>query len=292
MEKLLRKYSLCFLVLLVGFVQVPLPLLSQAQGSKGPRLPEVRTLAGIFQPTDAEMQHLTSRSWEAFQQQHTSQNAAGFRLLDLETSWEAGERTFHGLYTHSPLEDAVERIEGWDNFIATKRQRVKDGYTMIDVAAVANNESDYDFYGVWVKQDPEIVHKVWFLNVEDVVEHTNNMAQDRFKIKRVHVLPVPNGEPRFIVLYHFSAIDRYNFLYITENWAEFQQEIWERKKSKVELIDYARYRQGDKTMYLGVFQDGEYESDFLHNVQQGEMKAKADSVEAELGLKLVNISVN
>lgn len=220
--------------------------------------------------------------------------ASGFRLTDLETFKEGGDaRSFVGTYTKSPLEGAVEMAEGWRAFIKLKRKMVNEGFTMIDVAAVTLNESDVNFYGVWVKEDNATIHKVWLLDSRKTIEQkTKDMAKSRFKIKRVHVLDVPNGEPSFVVLYHFSPIDRFNFLYFSNSMEDFLKEYNERKASKVELIDFDRFRTGDKTRYVAIFQDGAFESAFVTNQAFGAIQTKSDSLEKHLGLKLVNLSVD
>jgi hypothetical protein len=253
-----------------------------------------QNFSAIYQPSDAEVQTKTNQGWEAFLSETSTMTGKGFRLTDLETFKEGGDaRSFVGTYTKSPLEGAVEMTEGWRAFIKLKRKMVNEGFTMIDVAAVTLNESDVNFYGVWVKEDSPTIHKVWLLDSRETIEKkTKDMAKSRFKIKRVHVLDVPNGEPSFVVLYHFSPIDRFNFLYFSDSMEDFKKEYNERKGSKVELIDFDRFRTGDKTQYVAIFQDGAFESAFVTNEPFSGIQAKSDSLGKHLGLKLVNLSVD
>lgn len=250
--------------------------------------------SAIYQPSDADIRQVTIAGWESFLSEHQRQNAAGYRLTDLETYKQGGdERKYVGIYSESPLEDHIEKASSWAGFIKLKRAKVKEGYTMIDVAAVVLNESDYDFYGVWVKEANPTIHKVWLLDSrETILKRTRAMAKDRFKIKRVFVLNIPNGEPSFVVLYHFSPVNRFNFLYFANTLEEFSQEYQERKKSKVELIDFDRFREGNKTQYVAVFQDGEYDSAFLSGKSIEEITAEAKKLTDSRGLKLVNLSVD
>ena len=250
-------------------------------------------LAAIYQPSDAEVRRVDKDSWEVFLSDHAQQRAAGYRLTDLETYRpNGGERRFAGLYTQSALRDSVGRAAGWAEFVRLKRLMASADYTLIDVAAVANNESDFDFYGVWVKEEHPTIHKVWFLNSEETtIERTTAMATDRFKIKKVHVVPVPNGEPAFVVLYHFSPINRFNFLYFSDTAEEFASEVGERRRSGVQLIDYAQFRVGNAERFVGIFQDGNYTSAFVPRLPLGELGVKSDSLGGE-GLRLVNLSVN
>ncbi len=251
-------------------------------------------LAAIYHHSDAEVRQVDIAGWEAFLADHESQVSAGYRLTDLETIRNgADERRYLGIYTQSSLEDHVEQVSTWAEFIKLKRKMADYEYTMIDVAAVVNNESDYDFYGVWVKEAHPVIHKVWFLDSrETMVDRTKKMARDRFKIKKVHVLAVPNGEPAFVVLYHFSPINRYNFLHFSETPEDFAEEVQERIASKVQLIDYAYYREGNQNLYMGIFQDGDYDTEFIPHIENADIGARSDSLVATRGLQLVNLSVN
>jgi hypothetical protein len=73
---------------------------------------------------------------------------------------------------------------------------------------------------------------------------------------------------------------------------DFQKEYEERKSSKVELIDFDRFRTGNSTRYVAVFQDGAYESVFVTDQPFDAIQAKSDSLAEYLGLKLVNLSVD
>jgi len=253
-----------------------------------------QNFSAIYQPSDAVVKSITSAGWDAFLAEHQNQRAAGFRLTDLETYKVGGNtRSFVGLYTESPLEDHVEMTSSWKDFIKLKRAMVKKEYTMIDVAAVTLNESDANFYGVWVKEANPSIHKVWLLDSrETIIKKTRDMARQRFKIKRVHVLNELDSEPSFVVLYHFSPVNRFNFLYFADSLEEFNKEYDERKGSKVQLLDFDRFREGNTTQYVAIFQDGEYESAFATDLPIDRINAKGDSLSKAAGLKLVNLSVD
>jgi len=255
---------------------------------------DAQNFSAIYQPSDAVVKQVTSPGWDAFLLEHNRQNTAGFRLTDLETYRQGGEaRQYVGIYTESPLQDSVGKAKSWAEFIKLKRSMVKKGYTMIDITGVVLNESDTDFYGVWVKEANPTIHKVWLLDSkETIVKRTRAMAKDRFKIKRVHVLNIPDGEPAFIVLYHFSPIDRYNFLYFTDNLDAFNTEMAERKQSFVQLIDFDRFRSGNEIRYVAIFQDGEYENAFITAKSMPEVKATSAELKTNRGLKLINLSVD
>ena len=252
-----------------------------------------KKFSGIFQPSDAEIHTVTQTGWDSFLAEKQRQRSAGFRLLDLETYRKGGDRNYVGTFSKSPLRDSVGVAHSWSEFIRLKRKMARAEYTMVDVTAVVLNESDTDFYGVWVKEETPTIHKVWLLDSrKTIAKKTKDMAKDRFKIKRVHVLDVPNGEPSFVVLYHFSPINRFNFLSFADDLAAFNEELLSRKESKVQLIDFDRFREGNETRYVAVFQDGEYDSEFLSDKPLSELQAQGKELDKEKGLKLVNLCVD
>ncbi|MEM6770443.1 MAG: hypothetical protein AAF597_07675, partial [Bacteroidota bacterium] len=87
-------------------------------------------------------------------------------------------------------------------------------------------------------------------------------------------------------------IDRYNFLYFSEDLEQFNAELAERRKSMVQLIDFDRFRSGNETRYVAIFQDGEYDSAFITAKPMIDIEANAESLKSERGLKLVNLSVD
>jgi len=63
-----------------------------------------------------------------------------------------------------------------------------------------------------------------------------------------------------------------------------QKEYEERKSSKVELIDFDRFRTGNSTRYVAVFQDGAYESVFVTD-------QPFDAIQTTSGLSILNLWV-
>ncbi|MEM9527358.1 MAG: hypothetical protein AAGA31_12160, partial [Bacteroidota bacterium] len=85
---------------------------------------------------------------------------------------------------------------------------------------------------------------------------------------------------------------RFNFLFFADSLPEFRKERDARRRSKVELIDFDRFREGDKTQYVAIFQDGEYDSEFITDKPIEQVNAKASELKSSRGLKLVNLSVD
>ncbi|PHI18826.1 hypothetical protein CEQ90_15860 [Lewinellaceae bacterium SD302] len=247
--------------------------------------------SGIYQPTEAQMDYREAKGWEAFLTDNESMNAKGYRLIDVESSQVGGdERIYYGVYTESSLKDSLGISLGWEDFVAMKRKMAAAEYTMVDVHAFALNEFDTKYIGVWV--DEENDHKIAKMTSREGLDRRiKNMGRARYKLKRVHVLSTPDGEPEYIALFHYSPVQEYNFLHYTESMEDFMREFNERIISKTRLVDYATFWENGKKYHLGVYQNGDYDYRFLRNADKKVLDAEGDKLKEAKGLSLFNMNV-
>lgn len=247
--------------------------------------------SGIYQPTEAQMDYREAKGWKSFLADNEQMNAKGYRLIDIESSQVGGdERIYYGVYTESSYQDSVGMALGWAEFVALKRKMAAAEYTMVDVHAFALNEFDHKYIGVWVNQEND--HKIAKLTSRAGLDRRiKNMGRARYKLKRVHVLSTPDGEPEYVALFHYSPVQEYNFLYYTEDMEDFMREFNERIISKTRLVDYATFWENGKKYHLGVYQKGDYDYRFLRNEDQAKMKAEGAKLKEEKGLSLFNMNV-
>lgn len=247
--------------------------------------------SGIYQPTEAEMEYRELKGWEAFLADNEVQNAKGLRLIDVESSQIGGdERIFYGVYTESSLRDSLGIALGWRDFVKLKREMADGRYTMVDVHAFALNETDTKYIGVWVQEEND--HKIAKMTSRSGLDRRiQEMGRRRYKLKRVHVLSTPDGEPEYIALFHYSPVQEYNFLHYSKDLTEFMEEFNERVKSKTRLVDYATFWENGKKFHLGVYQNGDYDYRFLLNADKKELDKKGATLKETKGLSLLNMNV-
>ncbi|MEM7573734.1 MAG: hypothetical protein AAF433_12565 [Bacteroidota bacterium] len=247
---------------------------------------------GIFQPTDAELDYTTSVGWEALVAEQQQQSTNGFRMIDLESvrSTNGGERTFYAIFTESSLQDSVGTFLGWPEFVKAKRQMYSAGWMIVDVHGYALNESDTQYIGVWVKDDNP--HKIARLSTREGLDNRiRAMGRQRFKLKRVHVINSPSGEPEFIALFHYSPVYEYNFVYYSDDAEDFRREYQERYQSNTRLIDFASFFDEGKTWQLGIFQAADYDVDFRRSSTKSELDSTTMALNNESGLSLLNLNI-
>lgn len=248
-------------------------------------------ISGIFMPTEAAMAYSTIQGWDNFLADHDQKNTQGLRLIDLESSRVGGDqRVYYGVYTESGLRDTVLMALGWRDFVKLKRSMNAAGYTMDDVHAFALNERDFQYIGVWVKE--ETPHKIARLSSRVGIEkQVQEMGERRYKLKRVHVINTPDGEPEYIALFHYSAVQEYNFLYYTKDIADFRKDLEERRVSNVRLVDYASFTENEERFYLGVYQRGSYDYAFERHDEKQAFDQVAQKLKQDRGLSLMNMNV-
>lgn len=247
--------------------------------------------SGIYQPTEAKMDYRELKGWEAFLADSELQNQKGLRLIDIESSQIGGdERIFYGVYTESNLRDSLGIALGWREFVELKREMASKEYTMVDVHAFALNERDTKYIGVWVQEEND--HKIAKMTSRSGLDRRiQEMGRRRYKLKRVHVLSTPDGEPEYIALFHYSPVQEYNFLHYSEDITEFMEEFNERVKSKTRLVDYATFWENGKKYHLGVYQNGDYDYRFLLNADKQELDKEGAILKEKNGLSLLNMNV-
>lgn len=248
-------------------------------------------ISGIFMPTEARMAYSTVQGWANFLADHDQKNAEGLRLVDLESSRVGGDqRVYYGIYTESSLRDTVLMALGWRDFVKLKRSMNAAGFTMDDIHAFALNERDFQYIGVWVKD--ETPHKIARLTSRaGIEEQVKEMGMRRYKLKRLHVINTPDGEPEYVALFHYSAVQEYNFLYYTMDIADFRKDLEERRLSNVRLVDYASFTENGERFYLGVYQTGTYDYAFERHSEKQDLDQMAEQLKKERGLSLMNRNV-
>lgn len=247
--------------------------------------------SGIYQPTEAKMEYKEASGWEALLAVSQEMNAKGFRMIDIESSQIGGdERTYFAIFTESSLQDSVGIALGWRDFVKLKRKMASAEYSMIDVHAFALNESDTKYIGVWVKENTD--HKVAKMTSRVGLDRRiQEMGRRRYKLKRVHVLSTPDGEPEYIALFHYSPVQEYNFLHYSEDMEDFMREFNERIESKTRLVDYATFWENGKKYHLGVYQKGDYDYRFLQQADKEHLETEGSKLKEEKGLSLLNMNV-
>ncbi|MEM6395669.1 MAG: hypothetical protein AAF741_04925 [Bacteroidota bacterium] len=257
-----------------------------------PILLTAQNFSGIFQPSEADLKYTNTRGWDAFESSQASYASQGYRLIDLESvrSQDGGDRTFYGIFSQSSLQDSIGRYLGWADFVRAKRQMASNGWMIVDVHGYALNERDYQYIGVWVKD--ETPHKIAKLTTrEGLDKRIDAMGKRRYKLKRVSVIESPSGEPTFVALFHFSPVYEYNFVYYSDDSDDFKREYSERYQSNTRLIDFASFFDESKTWYLGVFQAADYEGDFRRSETKPELDATREDLKNERGLAMLNLNV-
>lgn len=244
-------------------------------------------ISGLFRPTDAKMEYVEQLSWEAFQTENERLINEGYRLASLETTGIGDNRRYWGIYTESSLESKVVKTESWPDFVKAKRSMYADGYLMTGVQAYAINETDAHYIGIWYKDEADTPHKVWKLDSpESLQARTEDMAKQQFYLQTVEVFLTSSGTATYLAIYHYSTIPVRNYIYITDKEEAFQTDFRQRQQSKVRMIDFERFTAKEANYFLGVYQNGTYDSQVVFHQLHADFNGKWEQLEKE-NFKLV-----
>lgn len=245
-------------------------------------------VSGIFQQTDAELKYIEGADWASFQEQNKAYNRKGYRLIDIETSGVSKDRVYWGIYAESGVYDTIASVLGWTNLVQLKRSMAERDFVLMDVTGFAINENDFKYIGVWRRGNTP--HKIWKLESSETLRRrTNEMALKNFYITGVKVINSPAGAVQYLATFHFNPIPERNYVFVTDDPQEFNTDWLQRMKSDVRLIDYDRFQENGKTLYLGVYQSGEYQHLLLRDMEKLTFEDKWDRLEQQEDLQLVNL---
>lgn len=242
----------------------------------------------MFQYSEAEYEYTQAENWADVVAQKEKFAAAGYRIFDLNTSLQEGERSFSLIFVKSSIETEVQKLEGWTAFVKAKRAMAEKGFLLYDIEAYPLTNDDFLFIGLWMKEDK--MHKVWKLDsVEGLKAKTDEMALKRFYIRDVDHIATPNGTSVYLAIYH-KALPTTPRAYVVEKVGEaaFKKDLLQREKSGFRVTDFCRYKNGDDWSYLCVYQKGNYATKVLWGLEKFDFDGHWEQLEAE-GLKLVDI---
>ncbi len=245
-------------------------------------------MSGIFRGSDAAMEYAEQLNWEEFVANNNSLNAKGFRLTNIETTGQGEDRRYWGIYTESSLPDTLIKTNSWADFVKAKRAMAAAGFLLSNVQAYAISELDAHYIGVWYKNETDTPHKIWKLDSpESLRTRTEDMAKQQFYLQEVEVYLTPSGTANYLAIYHYSLIPVRNYVYINSDEDTFNKDLWQRQRSKVRLVDFERFNAKEGSYFLGVYQPGTYDSQFILQQRRDDFNGTWEQLEKSK-LKLVS----
>ncbi len=252
---------------------------------------QAQQISGIFRHSDADFEYLEQLDWASFLSQGKVLNNKGFRLINLETTGVGNDRRYWGIYTESSLKDTIIKTESWPDFVKAKRSMAAAGYLLSHVQAYSLSAIDAHFIGIWYKDETETPHKIWKLDSpESIRQRTEDMAKKQFYLQEVEVFLDPSGAATYLGLYHYSSLPVRNYIYITDTEENFKEDYHNRFQSKIRLVDYEQFNAKEGAYFLGVYQPGTYDHQFVNNFSRHDFNGKWELFEKD-DLKLVSWEV-
>lgn len=244
--------------------------------------------SAIFRASDAKMEYAEALPWESFVIKADNFSQQGYRLTNIETTGKGKDRKYWGVFTESALKDTLVKVTNWPDFVKAKRAMAKAGYLLAVVQAYAISETDAHYLGVWYKDGKDTPHKIWKLDSsESLTQKTEEMAKIQYYIQEVETFLSPSGTATYLAIYHYSPIPVRNYVAVQTDSKTFTTDLWQRTQSNVRLIDFEHFDAKDGAYYLGVYQPGTYEAQFISKLEQASFNGKWEQLEKE-NLQLVS----
>lgn len=248
-----------------------------------------QVFSGVFHQTEAEMIYADKLTEDALEGKVQEWNGKGFRPVDIESKLIDGTRYYWLIGSKSDLKSKLEIITGWGNFVKMKRQMVKEDYVLTDVEAIALNEIDHHFVGIWHQGDTK--HKIWKLDsVEGIEKKTDEMGEDNYYPVNIEVFQTPAKTPIYLVTYYYGPVTSQSHIFTTKDTKTFNTDLLQRTKSGYRMIKYEHFELNEEPHYLAIYRRGEYESKFIRDLDRTEFDGLWELQEKE-GLYLVNVDI-
>lgn len=248
-----------------------------------------QVFSGVFHQTEAQMVYADKLTEDALDGKVKEWNRQGFRPVDIESKLIDDTRYYWLIGTKSDLKSQLKVVTGWGEFVKMKREMVKADYVLTDVEAIALNEIDHHYVGIWHEGDTE--HKIWKLDsVEGIEKKTEEMGKDNYYPVNIEVFQTPAKTPIYLVTYYYGPVTSQTHIFITKDTKEFNTDLLQRTKSGYRMIKYENFELDGEPHYISIYRRGDYESKFIRDLDRTEFDGLWERQEKE-GLHLVNVHI-
>lgn len=248
-----------------------------------------QVFSGVFHQTEAPMVYADKLTEDALEGKVKEWNSQGFRPVDIESKLIDGTRYYWLIGTKSDLKSKLEVITGWGDFVKMKRAMVKDDYVLTDVEAIALNEIDHHYVGIWHQGDTK--HKIWKLDsMEGVEKKTEEMGEQNYYPVNIEVFQTPAKTPIYLVTYYNGPVTSQTYIFTTNDTKAFNTDLLQRTKSGYRMIKYEHFELDGIPNYISIYRRGDYASKFISNLDRTEFDGLWELQEKE-GLHLVNVDI-
>lgn len=244
-----------------------------------------RQYIGVFRGADHIDLRVKRAGWSAFTQKWSELSEDQFRLVEINTFVENGERQFLGVFQRGVGGHYLWNVTGWEAFVGKWRELSENGLRLIDLAThPVGNRRQY----IGVYREGTDGYYLWSANGWNAfTEKWAELSEQGFRLIDIETFAVGN-QRQYIGVYRSGNDSHY--LWSVTGWEAFTKKWSELNGQGLRLIDIETFAVGNQRQFIGVFRAGQ-DSYGLYSITSYEAFLQLWEGLNSKGLRIVDIHV-
>jgi murein DD-endopeptidase MepM/ murein hydrolase activator NlpD len=211
-----------------------------------------KTFLGVWRASDEIEIRVNQPSWTAFTQKRAELVADDFRLEQIDTYVENGDRHFVGVYKRGTGAGALYNASSWADFTAVWQQLSEDGQRLVDMTTYLSGSTRH-YVGVFRPGTGNA--GLWSHTGFSAFAAQRETAKDQgLRLIDMESFDIGNGQRQFIGVYRAGSDA--TALWRSTSWGGFTAKWAELSDDGYRLIDVDTYVDAGVRNYVGVFRAG------------------------------------
>ena len=213
-------------------------------------------VSGVLENTKKEVKWVQSDDWNTFQTNIQQLQKSGYQIEDFEMHGQSKQKTFFASCSKSDHQKRIIEATEWVNFVDLVKANAVDGWKLDDMEAKAHDDGSAHFVGILSLSKK--TQKLWKMkSLSSAFQLEKAMQQKQLYLKDIEVVNERNGQYFLLFFEKGLTPQRTHFIAHTQP-ARFLQDRLHRQKSGYRLKDFEQLQDGQKQIWLGVFEKGAY----------------------------------
>ena len=211
--------------------------------------------SGFYKPVEDSLIYLQDLTYDSLSAKLEALDEENFHLMDLDIYNAKDSVRYWAICREGAAWDTVQHIVRWDSLIKQKRKMFKEGYVMQDIEHYRDARRRDHYIAYWHKG--RATHKIWKFDSREAMNKkiTAHAKQDLF-LKDIEPVLMNDGSYIFLGIFHREGPRDRTYLYESDNLSTFMEDRRRRLKSGFRMRDFERFYEGEKTIFMAVYEKG------------------------------------
>ena len=219
-------------------------------------LPAQYLVSGVLENTKKEIKWVQSDDWNTFQTNIQQLNKSGYHIEDFEMHGQSKQKTFFASCSKSDQPQRIIEATEWVTFVSLVKANAEEGWKLNDIEASAHNDGSAHFVGILTLSKKE--QQLWKMkSLSSAFQLEKAMQQKQLFLKDIEVVKGLEGQYFLLSFEKGLTPERTHFVAHVQP-DRFLQDRLQRQKSGYRLTDFEQFQEGQRQIWLGVFEKGTF----------------------------------